>query len=51
MVICLVGERQWDDINWNGQGHHTCVNTELGTFSRLLYPDMGSFQDAVVKMF
>jgi hypothetical protein len=40
MVICLVGERQWEDINWNGEGHHSCINTELETFCRLLYPGM-----------
>jgi hypothetical protein len=39
-VIRPVGEHQWEDVNWNGQGHRTCVNTELGTFCRLLYPGM-----------
>jgi hypothetical protein len=39
-VICPVDEHQWEDINWNGLGHRTCVNTELGTFCRLLYPDV-----------
>jgi hypothetical protein len=36
MVIRLVGERQWNDVNWNSQGHRMCVNTKLGTFCRLL---------------
>jgi hypothetical protein len=40
MVIHPVGERQWEDINWNGKRHRTCINTELGTFYRLLHPDM-----------
>jgi hypothetical protein len=40
MVIRPVGEHQREDVNWNGQGHRTCVNTELGTFCRLLYPGM-----------
>jgi hypothetical protein len=40
MVICPVGEHQWEDINWSGEGHRTCINTELGTFCQLLYPDM-----------
>jgi hypothetical protein len=31
-VIHLVGERQWEDVNWNSQGYCTCVNTELGTW-------------------
>jgi hypothetical protein len=35
-VIHPVGERQGEDVNWNNQGHHTCVNTELGTFCWLL---------------
>jgi hypothetical protein len=39
-MICPVGERQWEDVNWNDEGHHTCINTELGTFYRLLYPGM-----------
>jgi hypothetical protein len=39
-VIHPVGERQWKDINWNGQGHRSCANMELGTFCQLLYPDM-----------
>jgi hypothetical protein len=39
-VIHPVGERQWEDINWNGQGHRSCANMELETFCQLLYPDM-----------
>jgi hypothetical protein len=40
MVICLVGNHQWEDLNWNGEGHRTCINTEVETSSRLLYPGM-----------
>jgi hypothetical protein len=40
MMIHLVGERRWEDVNWNDQGHRTCFNIELGTFCRLLYPGM-----------
>jgi hypothetical protein len=40
IVIHPVGERQWEDINWNGLVHHMCVNTKLGSFCRLLYPSM-----------
>jgi hypothetical protein len=40
MVIHLVGEWQWEDVNWNGQGHRSCINTELETFCQLLYPGM-----------
>jgi hypothetical protein len=40
MVICPVGERQWEDVNWNGDGHHTCINMELGTYCQLLYLGM-----------
>jgi hypothetical protein len=39
-VIHPIGEHQWEDVNRNGQGHRTCVNTELETFCRLLYPGM-----------
>jgi hypothetical protein len=31
-MISPVGEHQWEDINWNGEGHRTCINMELGTF-------------------
>jgi hypothetical protein len=37
-VIRLVDERQWEDVNWNSQGHQTCVNMELETSFQLLYP-------------
>jgi hypothetical protein len=40
MVIHSIGEHQWEDIKWDGEGHHTCINMELGTYCRLLYPDM-----------
>jgi hypothetical protein len=39
-VIHPVGERQWKGHQLEWQGHHTCVNPELGTFCRLLYIDM-----------
>jgi hypothetical protein len=39
-MIHLVGERQWEDVNWNDEGHRSCINTELGTYCWLLYPDM-----------
>jgi hypothetical protein len=32
-VIRPVGERQWEDVNWDGEGHRTCINTKLGTFA------------------
>jgi hypothetical protein len=35
-VVRPVGGSQWEDVNWNGQRHRTCVNTELGTFCQLL---------------
>jgi hypothetical protein len=31
-VVHPVGERQWEDISWNGQGHCMCVNMVLGPF-------------------
>jgi hypothetical protein len=34
-----VGE-SWEDINWDGIGHRTCVNQELGMFCHLLYASM-----------
>jgi hypothetical protein len=39
-VIHPVGNHSWEDINWDGEGHRTCINTELGTFCRLLFPGM-----------
>jgi hypothetical protein len=39
IVIRSVGE-SWEDINWDGEGHRTCVNHELGTFCHLLYLGM-----------
>jgi hypothetical protein len=39
-MIRLVGERQWEDVNWNHQGHCTYVNMELRTFCWMLYPGM-----------
>jgi hypothetical protein len=39
-VIHLVHKRQWEDVNWDGEQHRTCINTELGTFCRLLYTSM-----------
>jgi hypothetical protein len=39
-VIHPVDECQWENVNWNGEGHRTCINTELGTFCWLLYPSM-----------
>jgi hypothetical protein len=30
----------WEDVNWDGVGHRTYVNEELGTFCCLLYPGM-----------
>jgi hypothetical protein len=40
MVIHPVGDRQWEDVNWDDEGHHTYINVELGTFYRLLYSGM-----------
>jgi hypothetical protein len=40
MMIHPIGERQWEDVNWDGKGHRTCINMELGTFCWLLYPGM-----------
>jgi hypothetical protein len=45
MVIHPVGERQWEDVKLNGQGCHSCVNMELGTFYRMLYLSMGPMGD------
>jgi hypothetical protein len=39
IVIRPVGQ-SWEDINWDGEGHRTYVNHELGTFYRLLYLGM-----------
>jgi hypothetical protein len=36
LVIRLVGQ-SWEDVNWDDEGHRTCVNQELGTFCHLLY--------------
>jgi hypothetical protein len=39
IVIRPVGE-SWEDINWDGVGHRTYINHELGTLCRLLYLGM-----------
>jgi hypothetical protein len=39
-----VGE-SWEDVNWDGIRHRTCVNQELGTFCRLLYLGMVKIAD------
>jgi hypothetical protein len=39
-VIRLVCERHWEDVNWNDEEHRICINTELGTYCRSLYPGM-----------
>jgi hypothetical protein len=44
-VIHLVGKCQWKDANWNGEGHRSCINTELEMFCRLLYPNMVTMGD------
>jgi hypothetical protein len=30
----------WEDVDWDGVRHRTCVNQELGTFYRLMYQSM-----------
>jgi hypothetical protein len=45
MMIRPVGKRQWEDVNWNDEGHHNYINTELGTYCRLLYPSMVTVDD------
>jgi hypothetical protein len=40
MMIHSVGERQWEEVNWNGDRQRTCINMELVTYCRLLYPNM-----------
>jgi hypothetical protein len=37
-VIHPVGERQWEDVNWNGEGHRRCINTELGPIAGCCTP-------------
>jgi hypothetical protein len=32
-----VGDHGWEDVNWNGEGHRTVVNIELGTMCWYLY--------------
>jgi hypothetical protein len=39
IIIRPVGESR-GDVNWDGDEHRTCVNQELGTVCRLLYPDI-----------
>ena len=36
------GTRAWLEVNWDGTGHRTPVNTELGTICRYCYPGMVS---------
>jgi hypothetical protein len=37
-VICPVGERQWEGVNWNDEGDHNYINIELGTFAGCCTP-------------
>jgi hypothetical protein len=43
-VIRPVGESS-EDINWDGVGHRTYINQELGTFYHLLYLGMVTADD------
>jgi outer membrane protein assembly factor BamA len=40
MVIHPISEHQWEDVNWNGEGHRSYINMELGTYCQLMYPGM-----------
>jgi hypothetical protein len=33
-------DESWEDVNWDGVGHRTYINQEMGTFCRLLYLGM-----------
>jgi arginine decarboxylase-like protein len=37
-----VGTRQCEDVDWDGRGHRSLVNTELGIIYRFMYPGMVS---------
>jgi hypothetical protein len=55
-VIHPIGERQWKDVNWNGQEYHMCGQlmsrcTLMDPLALRQYDNQGSFQDVVVKMF
>jgi hypothetical protein len=39
-IVIRPMSESWEDVNWDGEEHQTCVNYELGTFCRLLYPGM-----------
>jgi hypothetical protein len=39
-IIRPVGVHDLEDVKWNGKGHRTVVNMELGTMCRYLYSVM-----------
>jgi hypothetical protein len=38
----LVGTKTWKDADWDGRGHHSIINTNLGTICHYMYPGMVS---------
>jgi hypothetical protein len=35
-----VGTKTWKDIDWDGRGYRSIINTDLGTIYRYMYPGM-----------
>jgi hypothetical protein len=42
LFITSVGTRTWKDVDWDGRGHRSIINTDLGTICRYMYPVMVS---------
>jgi hypothetical protein len=40
--IMPVGTKIYKDVDWDGHGHHSIINTDLGTICRYMYPGMVS---------
>jgi hypothetical protein len=38
IVIRPVGDCSWEDVNKNGEGHRTCINTVLGDLLLVAIP-------------
>jgi hypothetical protein len=42
LFIMPVGTKTWKDADWDGRGHRSIINTDLGTIYHYMYPGMVS---------
>jgi hypothetical protein len=43
--IMPIGTKTWKDVDWDGHGHRSIINTDLGTICHYMYPGMVSVID------